>query len=68
LLERPERTKPLWNPKDRLEENIRMDLGEIEWGIMDRVHVAQDRGKWRALVNTVMDLRVSQNIGKFLSS
>jgi hypothetical protein len=35
---------------------------------MDRIDLAQDRGQWRALVNTVMNLRVSQNAGKFLSS
>jgi hypothetical protein len=35
-----------------------MDLGEIGWGFMDWIDLAQDRNQWRALVNTVMDLRV----------
>jgi hypothetical protein len=37
-------------------DNIKMDLAEIGWGGMDWVDVAQDRDKWRALVNTVMNL------------
>jgi hypothetical protein len=45
-----------------------MDLGEIGWGVMDCIDLAQDRDQWRALVNTVMNLRVSYNVGKFLSS
>jgi hypothetical protein len=39
-------------------ENIEMDLREIGWDGMDWIHVAQDRDKWRALVSTVMNLRV----------
>jgi hypothetical protein len=44
-----------------------MDPREIGWGGMDWIDLAQDRDQWRALVNTVMNLRVSQNVGKFLS-
>jgi hypothetical protein len=39
-------------------DNIKMDLREIEWVGMDSIVLAQDRDKWRALVNTVMNLRV----------
>jgi hypothetical protein len=46
-------------------ENIKMDIREIGWDGMDR---AQDRDQWRALVNTVMNLRVPLNAGKILSS
>jgi hypothetical protein len=67
-VERPERTRTLRRPKHSWEENIRVDLGEIGWGIMNRIHVAQDRAEWRALVNTVTELRVLYNVGKFLSS
>jgi hypothetical protein len=39
-------------------DNIKMDLREIGWDCMDRIDLAQDRDQWRALVNTVMNLRV----------
>jgi hypothetical protein len=38
--------------------NIKIDLGEIEWDSMDWIELAQDRDQWRALVNTVINLRV----------
>jgi hypothetical protein len=44
-----------------------MDLGEIGWGGRDWIELAQDRDQWRALVNTVMNLRFLKNVGKFLS-
>jgi hypothetical protein len=50
------------------EGNIRMDLREIGWDRMDWIDLAQDRDQWRALMNTVMNLRVLYNVGKFLSS
>jgi hypothetical protein len=43
-----------------------MDLREIGWGAMDWIHLAQDRDQWRALVNTVMNLGVPENVGKLL--
>jgi hypothetical protein len=46
------------NYRHRWEDNIRMDLREMGWGGMDWVQLAQDRDQWRALVNTVMKLRV----------
>jgi hypothetical protein len=49
--------RPLGRPRHRW-ENIRMDLREIGWGGMDWIDLAQDRDQWRALVNTVMNLRV----------
>jgi hypothetical protein len=45
-------------PRPRWEDNIKMDLGEIGWGGMYWIDLAQDRDQWRALVNTVMNLRV----------
>jgi hypothetical protein len=36
-----------------------MDLGEIKWGNMDWIHLAENRGKWRGFVNTIIELRVS---------
>jgi hypothetical protein len=46
----------------------KIDLREIGWGGMDWSHLAQDKDRWWALVNMVMNLRVPQNAGKFLSS
>jgi hypothetical protein len=45
-----------------------MDLREIGWSDMDWINLAQHKEQWKALVNTVMNLRVTQNVGKVLSS
>jgi hypothetical protein len=50
--------RPLGRPRRRWEDNIKMDLREVGWGGMDCINVAQDRDRWRALVNVVMNLRV----------
>ena len=50
--------RPLHDLDVRGEDNSKMNLWEVEWGGMDRVHLARDRYKWRALVNTVMNLQV----------
>jgi hypothetical protein len=45
-----------------------VDIIEVGWGSnMDRINLAQDRDQWRALVNTMMNLQVQSNVGKFLS-
>jgi hypothetical protein len=54
----PEGRRPLGRPRRRWEDNIKMDLREIVFGDVDWIHWAQDRDGWRALVNTVMNLRV----------
>jgi hypothetical protein len=58
LMGKPEGKRPLGRPRRRWEDGIRMDLKEIGWGSVDWIQLAQDRNRWRALVNTVMDLRV----------
>jgi hypothetical protein len=58
LVARPEGRRPLGRPRRRSEDNIKMDLREIGFGDVDQIHVAQDRDRWRALVYTVMNLRV----------
>jgi hypothetical protein len=50
--------RPLGGQRHRWVDNIKMDLEEIGWGGMDLVGLAQDRVKWRSLVNEVMNLRV----------
>jgi hypothetical protein len=65
---KPEGTRPLERHRRRWVENIKMNLTEIRWGGMDWIDLAQDRDQWKALVNTVMNLRVSQNVGRFLHS
>ena len=68
VLERPEGNIPLRRTRRRWEDNIKMDLQEVGCGDMDWIDVAQDRDRWRALVNVVMNLRVPQNAGIFLTS
>jgi hypothetical protein len=49
---------PLGRPRGRWVDNIRMDLGEVGWGDVDWIGLAKDRNRWRALVNSVLNLRV----------
>jgi hypothetical protein len=67
LVGKPEGKGPLGRPRRRWVDNIRMDLGEVGWGDVDWIGLAQDRDKWRALVNPVMNLRVPLNYGKLSS-
>jgi hypothetical protein len=53
-----ERKRPLGRPRRRRVDNISMDLGEVRWGDVDWIDLAQDRNRWRALVNSVLNLRV----------
>jgi hypothetical protein len=58
LVGKPEAMRLLGRPRRRWEDNIKFDLGEIGFGDVDWIHLAQDRDRWRALVSTVMNLRV----------
>ena len=68
LVGKPEGKRPLERPSRRWEDNIKMDLQEVGRGCGDWMELAQDRDRWRALVSTVMNLRVPQNAGNFLIS
>jgi hypothetical protein len=57
LVGKPEGKRPLGRPRLRWEEEIRMDLRDIGWGV-EWILLAQDKDRWRALVNAVMNLRV----------
>jgi hypothetical protein len=58
LMGKPEGKRSLGGPRRRWEDGIRMDLTEIGWGSVDWIQLAQDWGRWRALVNTVINLRI----------
>jgi hypothetical protein len=55
---KPEGKRPLRRPRRRWVDNIKIDLREIAWDGVDWIDMAQDRGQWGALVNTVLNLRV----------
>jgi hypothetical protein len=65
LVGKPEGKRPLGRPRHRWEDNIKMDLQEVECGGMGWIELAQDRGRWRARVNVVSDLRVPEIAGNF---
>jgi hypothetical protein len=58
LVGKLEGKRPIGRPRRRWDDNIRMDLREIGWEGVHWMHVSQDREQWRAVVNTVMNLRV----------
>jgi hypothetical protein len=58
LVRKPEGKRSLGRPRRRRVDNIKMDLGDIGWDGRYCIELAQDRDQWRALVNTVMNLRV----------
>jgi hypothetical protein len=58
LVGKPEGKRPLGRPRLRWVDSIKMDLREIEWDGVDWIDLAQERDQWRAVVNTVMNLRV----------
>jgi hypothetical protein len=58
LVGKPEGKRPLGRPRRRWVDNIRMDLGEVGCGDVDWIGLAQDGNRWRAVVNSVLNLRV----------
>jgi hypothetical protein len=58
LMGKPEGKRSLGIPRRRWVDGIRMDLREGGWGCVEWIHLAQDRDRWRAVVNAVMNLRV----------
>jgi hypothetical protein len=67
LMGKPEGKRPLGRHKHRWEDNIKTDFQEVGCGDIDWIELAQDRDRWRALVTEVMNLRVPQNAGNFLT-
>jgi hypothetical protein len=58
LVGRREGRRPLERHSHRWEDNNKIDLQEVEWEGVDWIYIAQDRDRWRALVNEVMNLRL----------
>jgi hypothetical protein len=58
LVGKPEGKRPLEGPRRRWADTIKMDLQEVGCGVMDWIGLAQDKDRWRALVNALMNLRV----------
>ena len=58
LVGNPGGKRPLWRPRRRWEDNIKMDLQKVGGGGGNWMELAQDRDSWRALVGTAMNLRV----------
>jgi hypothetical protein len=58
LVGKPKGKRPLGRPRRRWGDNIRIDLGEVGWGDVDWIGLAQDKNRWRDLVNSVLNLRV----------
>jgi hypothetical protein len=67
LVGKPEGKRPLERLTCRWVDNIKIDLGEIEWCGMGWFGLPQDRGQCRPVVSTVMNLQVPQNVGQFLT-
>jgi hypothetical protein len=68
LVGRPKWKRPFGRRRRRWEDNIRKDLRKIGWEVVDWIHVVQDRDQWRALLNTVTNVRIAQKAGNFLTS
>jgi hypothetical protein len=68
LVGKPEGRRPLGRPRRRWVDNIGMDLGEVRWGDVDWIGLAKDRNRWRALVNSALNLQVPLNARKLSSS
>jgi len=68
LVGKPERKRSLGRPGRKWEDNIKMDLQKVGCGGIDWMELAQDRERWRALVNGVKNFRVPYNAGNYLTS
>jgi hypothetical protein len=66
MVRKPEGKRPLGRPRCRWVDNIKMHVGEIGWDGMDWIDMAQNKGQWRALVSTILNLRVPYNFGEVL--
>jgi hypothetical protein len=68
LMWNSEGKKSLGRSRRKWEDNVKIDLQEVGCGAIDWIKLAEDRERWRALLNAVMNLRVPYNTGNFLTS
>jgi hypothetical protein len=68
MVGKQEGMRPLGRSRRRWVDNIKRDLGEVGWSDVDWIGLAQDRNRWRALVNSVLKLRIPQTVRKVSSS
>jgi hypothetical protein len=68
LTGKPERKRPLGRPRHRREENIKRDRRGIGWVGVNCIHLGKDKDQWRALVNTVLNLRFRKKGENLLTS
>jgi len=68
LVGKPEGKRPLGRPRRRWKDNVNLHPYEVGCGDMDWIELVQDRNRWRALVNAVMNLRVPLNAVDFFTS
>jgi hypothetical protein len=65
LVGNPEGKRPLGRPRRRWVDNIKIDLGEVGWGDVDWIGLAQGRNRWRALVNSVLNFGFHEMLGNY---
>jgi len=68
LMGKPEEKSRLGRPCCRLDDNIKMDFQEVGCGSLNWIDQAQNRDRWRALENAIINIRIPQNAGNFLTS
>jgi len=68
LVGRPGKRRPFGRPRRRWEDSVKMNFNEVSFGGMNWIELDQDRDSWQALVNAERNLRVTQNVGDFVTS
>jgi hypothetical protein len=67
LVGTPERKRPLGRPRHRWEDGIKMDRKEVGWDVVEWIHLVEDRNRWQAVANTVMNLRALASRNELVS-